>query len=293
MDGFLHANFVFLTIFGNRSRKIIGKMNAKQQVHDFWNEASCGEDLYLKGETLRQKYHQQAINRYALEPYIVDFADFQSHSGNEVLEIGVGLGADHQRFAEAHTKLHGCDLTERAVEHTRERLALFSLCSDLRVADAENLPYETGIFDLVYSWGVIHHSPDTQRVANEIFRVLKPGGQAKVMIYHKHSLVGYLLWLRYALAIFKPATNLATIYANHLESPGTKAYSKSEANQLFTQFQKVSIKTVLTHADLLASEVGQQHRSWLLTIGRRLYPRWFIKMFFPENGLYMMISATK
>jgi ubiquinone/menaquinone biosynthesis C-methylase UbiE len=268
-------------------------MNAKQQVHDFWNEASCGEDLYLKGETLRQKYYQQAKDRYALEPYIADFADFQLATNKQVLEIGVGLGADHQKFAEAHAKLHGCDLTERAIEHTRDRLALFSLRSDLRVADAENLPYETGFFDLVYSWGVIHHSPDTQQVANEIFRVLKPGGQAKIMIYHTYSWVGYLLWLRYALAKGQPGTDLATIYANYLESPGTKAYSKTEANRLFGQFRLVSIKTVLTHADLLASQAGQRHQSWLLAISRRLYPRWLIKTFFPGHGLYMMISATK
>ncbi|RRB00882.1 class I SAM-dependent methyltransferase [Larkinella rosea] len=268
-------------------------MNAKQQVHDFWNEASCGEDLYLKGETLRQKYYQQAKDRYVLEPYIREFADFPSYTNRQVLEIGVGLGADHQKFAEARANLHGCDLTERAIDHTRERLALFSLRSDLRVADAENLPYETGTFDLVYSWGVIHHSPDTPRVANEIFRVLKPGGRANVMIYHKHSWVGYLLWLRYGLAKGKPNTSLATIYANYLESPGTKAYSKVEAKQLFASFSQVSIQTVLTHADLLSSQAGQRHRSWLLTVSRWLYPRWLIRLFFPEHGLYMMISAIK
>lgn len=268
-------------------------MNAKQQVHDFWNEASCGEDLYLKGETLRQKYQQQAKERYSLEPYIADFADFQSFRGKSVLEIGVGLGADHQQFAEANARLQGCDLTERAVEHTRERLKLFNLSSELRVADAENLPYENDSFDLVYSWGVIHHSPDTQRVVNEIYRVLKPGGEAKIMIYHTYSWVGYLLWLRYALVVGKPARGLASIYANHLESPGTKAYSKTGAQELFSQFRQVTLKTVLTHADLLASDVGQRHRSWLLTLGRRLYPRWFIKTFLPNHGLYLMISAIK
>lgn len=284
---------LLLTIFGLGTGSRTVKMNAKQQVHDFWNEASCGEDLYLKGETLRQKYHQQAKERYALEPYIADFADFQSFANQQVLEIGVGLGADHQQFAEAHANLHGCDLTERAIAHTRERLALFSLRSELRVADAENLPYASNTFDLVYSWGVIHHSPDTQQVADEIFRVLKPGGLAKVMIYHKHSWVGYLLWLRYALARGKPTTDLAAIYANHLESPGTKAYSKAEAQQLFAQFRQVSIKTVLTHADLLNSQAGQRHRSGLLTISRWLYPRWLIRTFFPGHGLYMMISALK
>lgn len=90
-------------------------------------------------------------------------ACFAEHEGTKVLEVGVGLGADHQRWAEADVELYDCDLTERAVEFTKGRLALFELKSDLRVADAEQLPYGDEEFDVVYSWGVLHHSPDTPR----------------------------------------------------------------------------------------------------------------------------------
>ena len=165
---------------------------SKSDVRDFWNEASCGEKLYLGGVDAAG-FDEQAQTRYALEPFIIPFADFPAAEGKRVLEIGVGLGADHQRFAEAGALLSGADLTPRAIDLTRRRLDMRGLKSDLRVGDAEHLEYADNGFDLVYSWGVIHHSPDTDKAVQEIFRVLKPGGLAKAMIYHRYSLVGAML----------------------------------------------------------------------------------------------------
>ncbi len=147
----------------------------KRQVYDFWNRASCGEDLYLAGGDCAA-YDAQAKARYRLEPYIREFAQFENTKGQRVLEIGVGLGADHQRFAEAGAELYGIDLTERAVEHTCSRLALFGLRSTLSTGDAERLNFPDNSFDLVYSWGVLHHSPDTPRAIAEVHRVLRRGG---------------------------------------------------------------------------------------------------------------------
>ena len=89
-------------------------MDAKRVVRDFWDQASCGEALYLD-DLSREAYLAQARKRYALEPYIERFADFGSAKGKRVLEVGVGLGADHQRFAAAGAELSGIDLTPRAI----------------------------------------------------------------------------------------------------------------------------------------------------------------------------------
>jgi len=267
-------------------------MTTKTQVHDFWNEASCGENLYLS-TTDKEGYVAQSTERYRLEPFILTFADFESAKDKKVLEIGVGLGADHQRFAEAAADLHGIDLTERAVEHTAQRLKLFGLSSRLAVGDAENLAFDNESFDWVYSWGVLHHSPDTPRAIQEVFRVLKRGGVAKVMIYHKWSMVGVMLWLRYALLAGKPWRSLRSVYAEHLESPGTKAYSIAEARKLFADFVDVGISTPLGHGDLLESDVGQRHRGLVLSLVKKFWPRWFIRRFLPGAGLFMMIEARK
>ena len=264
----------------------------KQQVHDFWQQASCGEALYLDG-TARESYHQQAERRYELEPYIAELARFEATSGQEVLEIGVGLGADHQRFAECGARLTGIDLTDRAVGHTRRRLDALGLASRLSTGDAEALAFPDGSFDVVYSWGVLHHSPNTPRAFQEVLRVLKPGGEARIMIYHTWSIVGFMLWVRYGLLALKPWRTLRSIYAEHLESPGTKAYSMAEARQLLAGFEDISIRTQLTHGDLLESGAGQRHRGALLAAARAVWPRSLIRRVLPGCGLFMLIRARK
>lgn len=266
--------------------------DAKAQVLDFWQNASCGEKVFLHSFD-REGFENQAAERYRLEPYIPDFARFADWKTKRVLEIGVGLGADHQRFVESGAKTTGIDLTPRSIELTEQRLATFRIHSDLQVADAENLALPSDEFDLVYSWGVIHHSPDPERVIRQIYRVLKPGGIARVMIYNKWSLVGLMLWLRYGLLRLRPLTPLHEIYAKHLESPGTKAYTPKDAKALFSEFTAIRITTVLSHGDLLSSDSGRRHVGAMLHVARRIWPRWFISRFLTRRGLFMMIDARK
>src|SRR5262249_7015266 len=140
----------------------------KDQVREFWDRASCGE-VYATGDSERAAYEQHRKARYELEPYIFDFARFAEGEGKDVLEIGAGMGADHVEWAKSKPRsLTGVDLTPRAIEHTQRRLALYGLHSNLKVDDAENLSFSDGSFDLVYSWGVLHHSPDTPRAIEQV-----------------------------------------------------------------------------------------------------------------------------
>jgi len=268
-------------------------MDAKKKaVRDFWDQASCGETLYLKNPN-RDAYLAQARQRYVLEPYIEQFAGFGGAKEKRVLEIGVGLGADHQRFAEAGAELWGIDLTPRAIEHARRRFLVLGLDSNLSVGDAENLSFDDSQFDIVYSWGVLHHSPDTPKAVLEVWRVLRPGGVAKIMVYHKWSLIGYMLWLRYALLRFRPWMALESVYSKYLESPGTKAYTVLEARRMFSAFKSVEIRITLTHGDLLESAAGQRHQGLLLSVARLIWPRAFLKKWAKGHGLFMMIQAIK
>ncbi len=265
----------------------------KQQVSEFWNRASCGEELLLTSVE-RDGYAEQARERYRLEPYIPGFAGFARAKGLKVLEIGVGLGADHQGFAEAGADLHGIDLTPRAIEHTSRRMAAFGLTSSVAQGDAESLPFADSTFDVVYSWGVLHHSPDTPKAFREVLRVLKPGGEARIMIYQTWSIVGLMLWVRYGLMRLRPFTSMAQIYDRHLESPGTKAYTPEEARRMLLDgYTDVRIETVLTHGDLLESGAGQRHQGWVLDVARRVWPRALIRRFAPGMGLYMLITGRK
>jgi len=115
---------------------------------------------------------------------------FDRLSGRRVLEIGCGLGVHAQLLSEAGCNLTCIDLTERAAENTRRRLALCGLPADVRRMDAEQMDFQDGEFDFVWSWGVIHHSADTNRILQQVHRVLKPGGEFRFMVYHRRSLSG-------------------------------------------------------------------------------------------------------
>lgn len=115
-------------------------------------------------------------------------------NGKDVLEIGSGTGVHARLLAAAGARLSAVDLTPTAVELTRRRLELAGLSGDVREADAEHLPYDDASFDFVWSWGVIHHSEHTDRVVDEIARVLRPGGRLSLMVYHRTSIT---FWLNY------------------------------------------------------------------------------------------------
>jgi ubiquinone/menaquinone biosynthesis C-methylase UbiE len=265
----------------------------KQDVKAFWEAGACGE-AYLRGDDARSKFDAQSAERYALEPYLPPFARFSEGRGKDVLEVGVGLGADHLEWARSKPRsLTGVDLTERAIAMTRQRLALNRLESKLMTADAERLPFEPNSFDIVYSYGVLHHTPDTGRAIEEVRRVLRPGGVARIMIYHSRALTGYMLWIRYGLMEMKPWRSLDDIYSTHLESPGTKAYSVSQAKELFSKFSSASFRVQLSHGDLLEGSVGQRHQSLALSLARRLWPRRFISAALSNFGLALLIEARK
>jgi SAM-dependent methyltransferase len=265
----------------------------KAQVQEFWNRSSCGE-VYAKGDTFLQQLERQAQARYELEPDLKTFAKFPECRDKDVLEIGVGMGADRLEWAKSGPRsLTGIDLTDRAVEFTSVRLAFYGFASEVQVGDAEALPFADNSFDLVFSYGVLHHTPDTAQAIREVHRVLRPGGTCRVMIYHKHCMVGYMLWARYGLLALRPFRSLDDIYAHHLESPGTKAFSVQEARWMFSGFSSVAVDIKLGLGDLLQGAVGQRHREGLLTLAKRLWPRWFIKKFLRNHGMAMMIEAVK
>jgi 2-polyprenyl-3-methyl-5-hydroxy-6-metoxy-1,4-benzoquinol methylase len=115
---------------------------------------------------------------------------FDRLRGKRVLEIGCGLGTHAQLLSATGCELTCIDLTEKAVENTRRRLDLRGLRADVRRMDAEQMDFADGEFDFVWSWGVIHHSPDTDRIIRQVFRVLKSNGEFRLMVYHRRSLGG-------------------------------------------------------------------------------------------------------
>ena len=266
-----------------------------RDVYEFWNSESCGE-RYALGDNDKDRFTSETNKRYELEPYIKPFVDFKKFAGLDVLEIGVGFGSDHSQIALNNPKsLTGIDLTERAIENTKMRFEALGLKSSLQTDNSESLSFQSNSFDAIYSWGVLHHSPNTEKCFEEVFRLLRPNGFAKIMIYHKNAPTGWILWIKYALFKGNPFRGLNAIYSDYLESPGTKAYTVSEGKKLTELFRKSDITVQLSFGDLLEGDVGARHKGLLINIAKAIYPRSIIKLLarvFPI-GLCLMITVHK
>ena len=272
-------------------------MALKAAVKEHWEDETCGT-RYGSASDRKSYFDEISAARYDLEPYIPTFADFKGAEGKAVLEIGVGAGADFQNWCRYARHATGVDLTEKAIALTRERLELNAVPPErytLRTADAESLPFGDNTFDLVYSWGVLHHTPDTAGAFREVFRVLKPGGIVRAMIYHVPSWGGLMLYLRCGLARGKFSMTMKEAIFSDLESPGTKAYTLDEARNLVAEagFEKIRASTKLCPGDLLTIKPSEKYDSAMYRTFWRIYPRWLVRLIGDRYGLDLLIVAAK
>ena len=175
-------------------------MTTQQQVREWWNRNPMSYDVddpipFEAGsreffrEIDRRIFHPRYMRLTADvsgKPFSL-FVDFDDLRGKDVLEVGCGSGIAVQLFAEAGANVTAVDLTEWAVETTRARLAAFGLDGTVLEADGESLPFADASFDLVFSWGVIHHTTNMDRALAELVRVCRPGGRLVLMLYHRRS----------------------------------------------------------------------------------------------------------
>lgn len=267
-------------------------LDLKRSVQAFWDDVPCGS-RDISPEDRRAFFRQLEQERYDLEPYLRPFARFEDGRGKRVLEIGVGAGTDFINWVRNGADAAGIDLTEAGVRLASERLGLEGLSARLCQGDAENLPFRSDHFDLVYSYGVVHHSPETPRAIAEIRRVLRPGGVARVMIYHHPSLVGLMLWSVHCAGKLRPWRSPRWAVYHYLESPGTKAYTVKEARALFGTFREVSIRTQLSHGDLLQMRPGPRYQRGIYRILWDLYPRSVLRRVGNRLGTGLFIEAMK
>jgi SAM-dependent methyltransferase len=220
----------------------------KTRVAGYWDARPCGEGLVPapRGSDSYFRDIEQAKDR--LEPYVHEFAEFSRWQDRDVLEVGCGVGTDSARFARHGARITALDLSATSVALAQERLDREGLDGAVLRADAEALPFPDSSFDLVYSWGVLHHTPNTEQAIREVKRVLRPGGEARIMLYNLRSLFALGVWLRCGPLACRLAS-VRTTLADGLESPGTKAYTSAEVRRLFKPFAAVELRTIATPYD--------------------------------------------
>ena len=265
----------------------------KQRAINQWTKNPIGTESTKYPEGSLEFFDEIAKNRYQIyAPWMKSTFKFEQYRNKKVLEVGVGVGTDHLELAKAGAILTGIDITPKSIELTKKNLELHGYHSDLLVADAENLPFEDEIFEVVYSFGVLHHIPDTQKAIDEIYRVLKPQGKAIITLYNKNSLSFWLFVFLYDFILkgkfMKISLNdrISAIEKGGDETkPLVKLFTKKQARELFHKFRKVTIITRQTGLSTSGRFLSKILNWKIVKTFFEFLAQWF--------GWYLIIEAEK
>jgi len=200
----------------------------EQTIEEFWNTHPCGDAsvgglIGIEPEAYLDFFSTYDAHRYKTERHIPSCLDAIPLKGKQILEIGLGQGADSEQLIRRGALWSGLDLTQEAVTRVTARFALRNLdYQAIKKGSALSIPYETDSFDIVFSHGVLHHIPDVKAAQKEIARVLKPAGELVVMLYSKWSL-NYLLSIFLLrrlglLALYATGSKVDGIYGQHTKN---------------------------------------------------------------------------
>lgn len=204
----------------------------------------------FQGENLG--YEEKRQLRYSLQDYMHETIDFSSFKSKLVLELGSGGGVDSAEFARNGAEVFSVDFTETGSRTTRNLLESANLPANVVKSSILHLPFEREKFDCVYSFGVLHHIPEITTALEELWRVLKRGGEVICMLYNRESLLyAYsILWMHRNEGLDEQ-TLLNRYSEKTLGCPYTRAFTKQEVAELFSRhFHDVQVQVRYTVIDL-------------------------------------------
>jgi ubiquinone/menaquinone biosynthesis C-methylase UbiE len=230
---------------------------------------------------------------YPAEPIFARQINYQARRGQRVLEIGCGMGAVAATMAQQGLDVTAIDITPTAVRMTRQRFTLMGLDGNILQADAERLPFRDASFDLVWAWGVIHHTANMAQAVNEIYRVLRPGGEVKVMVYYRDAMHN---WMEAGLmrGVLK-GEFLRKRYNDILRevSDGyiARHLTKEEMRQYFSAFENIRIELTDSATHIPGNRLVDQYLTGRI-IPRRLKQRWD-NWIMTHFGRFMYLEANR
>lgn len=163
-------------------------MDLIKEIESYWDTRPCNVKHSKKDYLSIEYFNEVEQKKYFVEPHIKEFAEFEKWKDKKVLEIGCGIGTDSINFARAGADLTVIDLSLESLKICKERFNKFNLSANFYHGNAENLTDIIPIqnFDLVYSFGVIHHTPNPRNVINQICKYIS-NGELRIMLYTKFS----------------------------------------------------------------------------------------------------------
>lgn len=218
-----------------------------QEVQQYWNSRPCNIRHSTKPIGSREYFDEVEARKHFVEPHIPGFAQFEQWQGKRVMEIGCGLGTAMINFARNGAQVTAIDLSDKSLELAKQRVEVYDVKDRVTfyAGNAEELDQFVPVepYDLVYSFGVIHHTPHPERVIDQIRQYTKPGSTVKIMVYYRYSWKVLWILMTYGKGQFWKINELIACYSEAQEGcPVTYVYSKQEARELLKGFEIVDMQ---------------------------------------------------
>lgn len=217
-----------------------------KKIKEYWNQHPCNALGSSSLVGTKQYFDEVESFKYFIEPHIIKFAEFEKWKGKEILEIGCGIGTDTINFARAGANVTAVDLSEKSLDSARQRASVYGLENKINFycANAEEISNTVPVksYDLIYSFGVIHHTSHPDKVVGEIQKYAKPGTIVKLMVYNRFS------WPVFWIILFKGKGafwKLDELMAKNSESqncPVVFTYSLRGARKILKDFKIIDIR---------------------------------------------------
>lgn len=212
-----------------------------EEVKKYWNDRPCNIRHSQKEIESKEYFDEVEKRKYFVEPHIPHFAQFKRWKGKKILEIGCGIGTDTINFARHGAQVTAVELSQESMKIARQRAKIFGLEDKINfhLGNAEELTSFVPIeeYDLVYSFGVIHHSPSPEKILKQIGNYLGQHSEVKVMVYHRFSWKVLWILFNYGKGQFWRLSDLIARYSEaQTGCPITYAYTKADLQKLFRQY---------------------------------------------------------
>ncbi len=268
-------------------------LSIKEATKSVWGASPAGSSYakeYAKGT---KEFFQTALNKRSTEecPWLNEIVNFKQFKNKEVLEIGCGVGFDAYQFCKYGALYTGIDITPENPLLTKKHLAFYDYHPQAYEMDTEQLSLNNGTYDFVYSFGVLHHTPNFEKAIKNIYHALKDDGEAQIIVYHKHSIF-YVISLALCDWLFTKKVFTMTLqerlslieYTTSSAKPLVRVYSKKELHRLLkkagfriiqTDIRKL-IHEGLPYIRFISKSFKFIPKSWLNFLGKRF--GWYISV---------------
>lgn len=261
----------------------------KENTRKHWNANPC--EAHEPGSAMqmtKEYFDELTLKRYEDQKWLLEEIHTLDVKGKKVLEIGYGMGTDHLELSKMGGDMYGISITPGDKKIVDERFKLYGKHTETTVADAEDLPYASDFFDFVYSFGVLHHTPNFEKSVSEIYRVLKKDGECFIAVYNKNSM--FFWW---SVFLWTWILNGSFRKYSLQERLSLIEYPNDDPNLVVKLYTKKQLKRIMKEAGFHIESISVNHLNRKSIEHNKIFSDKFISRMATKWGWYLIVKAKK